>query len=718
MKTTNIYILLSIISIFCLSSCLDDPDLPNGSINSKAPEIETIRIDTFTATSVTISANVIRENGDPITERGIYWSKTSPLDIKNATRVPTEGGKGIFTVTLSDLTNNETYYIKPYARNKKGISLGEERSATTNTGLGTVITLDAKNVKATSAIIGGNIEKRGEGDVLEKGFYLSLTETFVEGDTIISTTSTDSFDFILTDLVTDTTYYFRAFVRNKFGFFPLGEVKSFKTQTGLAIIESMRILEIGFSTARIEAEIKDEGDSPITQRGFCWAKDGVIPTITNESIVSGSRAGVFSGTLTNLVPGVKYAVRAYSINNYGVSYSDVLEVTTQSDIPVVTTAPVTNITNGTARVGGEVISEGANAIIAAGICWSTEANPTVDDNKIILATEKTSFTGTINGLIGGKTYYIRAFVQNDGQYGVVYSEETMQITTPPIYTLMSALNNYLIQGSPIHFQAEGVGYVLGGDSGPGNGSSDKMWRYDPNVNNWNELLPYPVSGTYGQAATSISNNVYILGGKNRDETVSDKFYRYDAYNNAWNEVSISSSTKPSPVYNSAGCTLGNNVYYIGGVNETNSVINDVWMYNGSDWNKKTSLPGSISKGIALAAGNTIYAGLGFFNSDNDNTNPNIWSSSDNGDTWTAIGTIPTSFGYVRGGVVFDNEIYVIDNTGAIYKYSTSSNTWSRKSRLSVLGNQIHCMYVLNGLIYIGLGNSGSTFISYNPHWDN
>jgi Kelch motif. len=717
MKITNIYILLSIISIFCLSSCLDDPDLPNGSINSKAPEIETIRIDTFTATSVTISANVIRENGDPITERGIYWSKTSPLDIKNATRVPTEGGKGIFTVTLSDLTNNETYYIKPYARNKKGISLGEERSATTNTGLGTVITLDAKNVKATSAIIGGNIEKRGEGDVLEKGFYLSLTETFVECDTIISTTTTDSFDFTLTDLVTDTTYYFRAFVRNKFGLFPLGEVKSFKTQTGLAIIENLKSLEVGLNTAMIEAEIKDEGDASITERGFCWTKEGTVPTVDNYSIISGSGTGVFSGTLTSLIPGTKYVVRAYSINSHGVSYSNMLEFTTKSDIPTVATATVTNIINGTARVGGEVLYEGGTAIKAAGICWSTEPNPTIDNDSIVLTTTKTAFSGTINGLVGGKTYYIRAFVQNEGDY-TTYGG-TVQITTPSIYSLMTALNEDLIQGSPVYFQIGGVGYVLGGDSGSGPGSTDKMWRYDPNVNNWNARLSFPVSGTYGQAAASVNNDVYLLGGKSgTDGTISDKLHKYSASNNTWSEVVVSSSTKPSPVYYSAGCALGNNLYYIGGTDGT-SVISDVWAYSGNTWTKKTSLPYSISKGIALVVNNTIYAGLGYFNAANDNMNPRMWSSSNNGDTWTEIEeSIPSSTGHIRGSVVFDNDIYVIDGTGTIYKFSTSSREWSKKSKLSVLNNEIHCMYELNGVIYIGLGSSGSAFISYNPHWDN
>jgi Kelch motif. len=717
MKSRHIYILLFVISIIGLFGCLDDPDLPNGSLNSKAPDIETIKIDTFTATSVTISANVIRENGDPVTERGVYWSKVSPIDIKNANRVPTEGRKGVFTIIVSNLTNNETYYFKPYAQNNKGTSLGEERSATTNTGLGTVITLNAKEVKATSAIIEGNIEMKGEGEILEKGFYLSFTSNLIERDTVISTTNTDSFASTLTGLVADTTYYYRAFVRNEFGLFPLGEVKSFKTQTGLAIIENLKSLEVGLNTAMIEAEIKDEGDASITERGFCWTKEGTVPTVDNYSIISGSGTGVFSGTLTSLIPGTKYVVRAYSINSHGVSYSNMLEFTTKSDIPTVATATVTNIINGTARVGGEVLYEGGTAIKAAGICWSTEPNPTIDNDSIVLTTTKTAFSGTINGLVGGKTYYIRAFVQNEGDY-TTYGG-TVQITTPSIYSLMTALNEDLIQGSPVYFQIGGVGYVLGGDSGSGPGSTDKMWRYDPNVNNWNARLSFPVSGTYGQAAASVNNDVYLLGGKSgTDGTISDKLHKYSASNNTWSEVVVSSSTKPSPVYYSAGCALGNNLYYIGGTDGT-SVISDVWAYSGNTWTKKTSLPYSISKGIALVVNNTIYAGLGYFNAANDNMNPRMWSSSNNGDTWTEIEeSIPSSTGHIRGSVVFDNDIYVIDGTGTIYKFSTSSREWSKKSKLSVLNNEIHCMYELNGVIYIGLGSSGSVFISYNPHWDN
>ena len=31
---------------------------------------------------------------------------------------------------------------------------------------------------------------------------------------------------------------------------------------------------------------------------------------------------------------------------------------------------------------------------------------------------------------------------------------------------------------------------------------------------------------------------------------------------------------------------------------------------------------------------------------------------------------------------------------------------------------VHCMYVLDNYIYIGLGNASNSLISYDPTWDN
>ena len=52
-------------------------------------------------------------------------------------------------------------------------------------------------------------------------------------------------------------------------------------------------------------------------------------------------------------------------------------------LPTVTTAAISEITQTTATGGGEVTGEGGAAVSERGVCWSTNANPTVADSKTL-----------------------------------------------------------------------------------------------------------------------------------------------------------------------------------------------------------------------------------------------------------------------------------------------------------------------------------------------
>ena len=95
--------------------------------------------------------------------------------------------------------------------------------------------------------------------------------------------------------------------------------------------------------------------------------------------------------------------------------------------PIVTTIEVQNITSNTATSGGFIISAGQ--LISYGLCWSTEANPTIADNHTIDSLHfNSSFIIYIHGLIGGTKYYLRAFAANIN--GVGYGNEVSFTTLP------------------------------------------------------------------------------------------------------------------------------------------------------------------------------------------------------------------------------------------------------------------------------------------------
>ncbi|HOY96644.1 MAG TPA: hypothetical protein PK509_12950, partial [Catalimonadaceae bacterium] len=92
------------------------------------------------------------------------------------------------------------------------------------------------------------------------------------------------------------------------------------------------------------------------------------------------------------------------------------------ELPVLTTTPASAITTETAQSGGEITSVGASSIVQKGICWSTYPAPDTS-----LQTKSTEGSGTgifvsqMKGLIGGTTYFVRAYAVN--AKGLAYGNE-------------------------------------------------------------------------------------------------------------------------------------------------------------------------------------------------------------------------------------------------------------------------------------------------------
>jgi hypothetical protein len=90
-------------------------------------------------------------------------------------------------------------------------------------------------------------------------------------------------------------------------------------------------------------------------------------------------------------------------------------------LPVVTTKPVTDITETTATSGGTVTSDGNAEITQKGICWNTSENPTVSNSTITHGPGASEFTSNIVYLITNTKYHVRAFATNS--VGTTYGED-------------------------------------------------------------------------------------------------------------------------------------------------------------------------------------------------------------------------------------------------------------------------------------------------------
>ena len=110
---------------------------------------------------------------------------------------------------------------------------------------------------------------------------------------------------------------------------------------------------------------------------------------------------------------------------------------------MLSTAVPGNFTLNSTVSGGNVISDGNAVIISKGVCWSTNHNPTIADNKTDEGDNKDSFSSLITGLNASTLYYVRAYAINacGTSYGEelvfrTYSDSITDIDGNPYYTII------------------------------------------------------------------------------------------------------------------------------------------------------------------------------------------------------------------------------------------------------------------------------------------
>ncbi len=91
----------------------------------------------------------------------------------------------------------------------------------------------------------------------------------------------------------------------------------------------------------------------------------------------------------------------------------------EETIPNLITLEVNDITNISARSGGEITNKGKYEIIRQGVCWSTKPKPTIADFRIKDESDSDTFLTGLTGLNPNTKYYVRAYATNymDTGYG-------------------------------------------------------------------------------------------------------------------------------------------------------------------------------------------------------------------------------------------------------------------------------------------------------------
>lgn len=307
-----------------------------------------------------------------------------------------------------------------------------------------IITLEPSDITTNSAILKGSINIENKS-FAERGFILYIDEA-TSTKYVVSGNDMGEYSHQVMNLGDGQTYRYEAYMicndETVYG----GEI-TFTTEQipdpESPIVTTADVTDITQTTAVSGGNVTDDGGASVTARGVCWSTSQ-NPTISDNHTFDGNGTGSFTSNLTNLTANTTYYVRAYATNENGTSYGEQKSFTTLQNIelPTVTTADVTDITQNTAVSGGNVTDDGGAAVTARGVCWSKDPNPTIDNSFISNGNGTGSFTIEISGLTSATTYYVRAYATNSEgtSYGEQKTFTTLQYIQLPTVTTTIVTN--------------------------------------------------------------------------------------------------------------------------------------------------------------------------------------------------------------------------------------------------------------------------------------
>ncbi|MDO7744072.1 MAG: hypothetical protein MUP99_09870, partial [Pedobacter sp.] len=140
-----------------------------------------------------------------------------------------------------------------------------------------------------------------------------------------------------------------------------------------------------------------------------------------------------------------------------------------------TTLKPFTITNTSAVSGGSISNNGGSFIQSNGICWSTVTNPTIEDQYVIIGSGTGDFNASLVNLMGGTTYYVRAFARNLA--GVAYGNLEVFTTSKAVPATVTTAGVTAILGAT----------AMSGGNITSNGGAvlntrGVLWSTDPDFN--------------------------------------------------------------------------------------------------------------------------------------------------------------------------------------------------------------------------------------------
>lgn len=233
-------------------------------------------------------------------------------------------------------------------------------------------------------------------------------------------------------------------------------------------------------------------------------------------------------------------------------------------------------------------------------------------------------------------------------------------------------------------------------------SNSLFHKYNTLTNEWTQLSSTPASVMYHQTV-SIGNFVYFIGGITSTGDLGTTMYKYDTVNNTWTKL----TNIPFTCRLHCANAVGSNIYVTGG-NGSSGTEKMHYKYDTltDAWTKLTDVPIGITSASSDVVGTKIYYFGGIGSSSSFNA---TYSYDTLTNTWTKLTNVPYnhyngSCSAVGTDIYLTGSSYYVDTSDKSHakgfcKYSTLTDTWTKLDDLSTM-TYYHCSCVVNGNMYI------------------
>lgn len=425
--------------------------------NRMSPEVITNEPTNVLSTSVKVSGKVTAAVGSNgvVDEIGFCYSSTNenPTRLDNTVKVTGKDLNKEYVITLENLQESTTYYVRMYAKNtvngKDRYGYGEVFVITTQ-GLKTpVVNFGEANIEstATSITLSAVIDNYDETALIEKGFIysrdnaqLSLADAKKAKTYLAVTDGGKTFRGTISGLEMGVNYYVRAYAVYKSSENELtgytGYANNIHTQDFQAVfMDSPEITEIGYHGATITGKISEIGNGELAEKGFVYSTETSNPTLNGANCIKQVvTTDEFVWKMTGATSSKYYYIRSYAISKLGgkqeITYSwnsgyspERIPEATFNGITIETGKLSAKLTCGISTLNEGTLIEKGFIWLEDNGKWNWDFNLDNCTGSTKCEGEDTSFSTEIKDLNPQTGYLVKAYVKKevDGETVINYS---------------------------------------------------------------------------------------------------------------------------------------------------------------------------------------------------------------------------------------------------------------------------------------------------------